>query len=49
MTLYQTLTFATSGSPESSALNLLLKTFTQLVDARKSYFTPNASDPQHTK
>jgi len=27
------------------ALNVLLKTFTQLVDARKSRFAPNTTDP----
>ena len=36
MKLQQTLTFATSASPDLIALNLLLKTFTQLVDVRKS-------------
>jgi len=27
------------------ALNVLLKTFTQLVDARKGRFAPNTADP----
>jgi len=34
MMLYQTLTFA---SPESSDLNVLLETFTQLVDSKKTF------------
>jgi len=49
MTLYKTLTYVTSASPESSALNVLLKTFTQLMDARKSRFAPNTPDPDAPK
>jgi len=42
MTLYQTLPFAMSVSPRKlRALNLLLKTFTKLVDSRKIRFAPN--------
>ena len=43
ITLYKTLTFATSASPES--LNVLLKIFTQLVDGRKGRIAPNTPDP----
>jgi len=46
MTFYQTLTFATSASPESSyPFEIVFKTFTQLVDARKRRFAPYTPDP----
>jgi len=46
MTLYKILAFATSaGRLKLIALNVLLKTFTQLMDARKSRFSPNTPDP----
>ena len=45
MTLYKSLTFPTVQALKAHSLKRASKNFTQLVDARKSRFAPNTTNP----